>query len=213
MTPDDPRHGTTPGYHAGCRELCCRRAIARYEKGRRLTNLRGGRAVPALGIQRRIQALMCLGWTSTEIATEAGYAHRNYALRVLHGQKGKPANWLERKTADRFTAAYDVLSMRVPPAGSLRGRTIRHALRNGYAPPLAWDCIDTDPAPNLGGIDDQIDPVVVDRLLHLEPVVSSRAEKVEAMRRWLASGRSEKAMCDALGWKSGRYVEREDGAA
>lgn len=213
MSPNDPRHGTTAGYHAGCRDLCCRHAIARYEKGRRLTTLNGGRAVPALGSQRRIQALMCLGWTSTEIAAEAGYAHRNYVLRVLHGQKGKPASWLERKTADRITAAYETLAMRVPSTGPNRDRTRSHALRSGYAPPLAWDDIDTDPAPNLGGSDDDIDPVVVDRLFAGHRVASTRAEKVEAMRRWLASGRSQRSLCAIHGWQESRYVEAEEGAA
>ena len=77
-------------------------------------------------------------------------------------------------------------------------RTKAHALRQGFAPPLAWTNIDDpDEQPNLGGVDDQIDPVVVDRLLHLERVVSTRAEKVEAMRQWLAMGRSQRSLCAA----------------
>lgn len=57
---------------------------------------------------------------------------------------------------------------------------------------------------------DDIDPVIVDRLLLLQRVPdSTRAEKCEAMRRWLASGGTEKALCDAHGWGSSRYVARE----
>ena len=32
MTPDDPRHGSTGGWAAGCRQDCCLGAKARYAK-------------------------------------------------------------------------------------------------------------------------------------------------------------------------------------
>lgn len=142
MKPDDPRHGTTRGYHAGCHDICCRAAMARYEKAGRLARLNGGRAVPAIGTQRRIQALMRLGWTSTDIATEAGWQHRNGVLRILNGQKGRPTRWVERKTADTIAAIYARLSMQTPEMTPTRARTRARAERLGYAPPLAWDDID-----------------------------------------------------------------------
>lgn len=210
MSPDDPRHGTTRGYHAGCHDLCCRRAMAKYEKSGRLARLNGGRAVPALGYQRRVQALMRLGWTSPDIARAAGWPHRNYVLRVINGQKGKPTTWLERKTADALAAAYDQLSMVTPEMTPTRARTKARATRLGYAPPLAWDDIDRDDAPTLGGDDDQIDDVVVDRLVAGIRLPSTRAEKVEAMRRWVALGRSQASLCAVHGWQQGRYIERPE---
>ena len=142
MKADDPRHGTTRGFHAGCREQCCRRALARDEKRRRLDKLRGGRAVPAIGAQRRIRALMRLGWTSTDIAQAAGCHERNYVLRILNGQKGKPTTWLERKTDKAIRDVYERLSMRLPDPAPHRARTRALAERRGYPPPLAWDDID-----------------------------------------------------------------------
>lgn len=53
---------------------------------------------------------------------------------------------------------------------------------------------------------DRLDEVVVDRLVALRRVPASRAEKVEAMHRWLLMGRSEKSLCEAHGWRTSRYV-------
>jgi len=142
MNTDDPRHGTTAGYHAGCHEACCRAAMARYEKAGRLARLRGGRTVPVLGAQRRVQALMRLGWTSSDIAEAAGWSHRNYVLRILNGQKGKPAVYLERPTYDTLCATYERLCMTIPERLPHRARTATMAAQKGWPPPLAWDNID-----------------------------------------------------------------------
>lgn len=61
--------------------------------------------------------------------------------------------------------------------------------------------------------DQDFDPVVVDRLLTGNRVPSTRADKVEAMRRWMATGRSQRSLCRVHGWQESRYVERQDGAA
>jgi hypothetical protein len=34
---------------------------------------------------------------------------------------------------------------------------------------------------------------------------TSRLEKIEIMRRWLADGRSEAELCRLTGWRAGRY--------
>jgi hypothetical protein len=139
MSPDDDRHGTTRGYHAGCREACCRRAMARYEKEGRLARLRDGKAVPAIGAQRRIQALMRLGWTSHDIAREAGFRHRNHVFRILKGQKGRPCVWLQRETDKTVREVFDRLSMRLPEMTPWRARARALAERNGWPPPLAYE--------------------------------------------------------------------------
>lgn len=188
--------------------------MARYEKGRRLTALGGGRAVPAIGSQRRIWALMCLGWTCGDIANAAGWSHRNRVLRIVNGQKGKPTTWLERRTAEAISRAYETLSMTTPELTAGRSRIKIHAARHGYAPPLAWDDIDNpEERPRRGGYDREMDDVVVDRLLAGERIKSNPAEKHEAMRRWIAQGRSQKSLAEMHGWKEGRYVDREEGAA
>lgn len=148
MSPSDPRHGTTRGHHAGCREACCRAAINAYEKRTRYRRARGiVWAIPALGIQRRIQALMALGWDASAIAADAGFGNRNQVWMILKGQKGKPCRWVERKTWKAVCESYERLSMRLPQPTTVRKkvvitRTRNLAVKNGWPPPLAWEDID-----------------------------------------------------------------------
>jgi hypothetical protein len=206
----DPRHGTTAGYHAGCRQPCCRRAIAAYEKRGRLARLRGGRAVPAIGAQRRLQALMRLGWSSQRIAIEAGQAHRNHVLRILNGQKGKPTNWLQRDTDQWVRDVYDRLCMTVPDDG-YAARTRAFAERQGWAPPLAWDDIDNDAAPvgkvRHGGFKDSVDEAMIDRVLRggERPRKLTKAEAREVYRRALANGMTTYEIQTLYGLNLGRY--------
>jgi len=221
LSPDDPRHGSTRGFHAGCRESCCRRAIARYEKEGRLARLNGGRAVPALGAQRRIQALMALGWTSENIRLAAGWNHRNSIQRILHGQKGRPCTWLTKATAETITKVYDQLSMRLPEMDRYHRRAASIARSKGYVPPLAWDDIDNpdeQPAKVIrrnwhSASRDDVDEVVVERLLALERIKATPAEKEEAVRRWIRAGGSIAALCDAHGWHHTRYVTKRQECA
>lgn len=211
MTPEDPRHGTTRGFHAGCRERCCRAAINRYEKHSKILKLRGQRrSVPALGAQRRIRALMALGWTSTDIADAAGWTNRNQVLRILNGQKSKPTTWLERATHERVCAVYDRLSMRLPEPAPHRTRTQQKAQREGWPPPLWWDDID-DPAEQPRLTRDKhvspndVDEAVVLRVLAGEKLPTTRAEKDEITRRWVAAGRSMNDLERIHGWRVSRY--------
>jgi len=222
MKLDDPRHGTTAGYHAGCRCAACLTARARYEKQCRLDRLRGGRAVPAIGAQRRIEALMALGWSSAPIAEAAGFAHRNSVLRILRGQKGKPCTWLERKTHDAISRAYDELSMKLPPSTAAVNRSRAWAARLGYLPPLAWDegALDDPNATPAGSRRDRVrrphdvDPVAVDRVLAGDTTVdTTRAEREEVCRRWVEMGRSLKELEGFTGWRTARYFRLRDEVA
>lgn len=150
MSPTDPRHGTTAGWHAGCKCEPCRTARARYEKLTRWHRHNGiPRAIPARGAQRRIQALMALGYTSEDIRLAAGWHHRNAVLRILTGQKGRPCVWVERNTHQTICDVFEQLCMKVPDLTWYRKRARTLALNKGYAPPLAWDDIDNDEAPRL----------------------------------------------------------------
>lgn len=204
MSPDDPRHGTHRGYVIGCRGQCCTVAHARYMNLYRMGQT--PRMVDPTGTVRRIQALQAIGWNCRDIGTRCDKGDE-WARLVARSKR------VTTTTAFAVAQVYDELCMTVPE-GVYAERTRRQAREKGYAPPLAWDDID-DPSevPNLGGRDHEIDPVVVDRLLSGRRIPSTQAEKLEAMRRWLAQGRSEKSLCDAHGWKYGRYVTREAGAA
>lgn len=211
--PDDPRHGTTKGFHAGCRELCCRRALARDEKARRLERLRGGRAVPAIGAKRRLQALMRLGWSSHRIAVEAGLPHRNHVWRIVHGQKGRPTVWIQKSTDKWVRDVYDRLSMTIP-TGRYVNRTRMYAERQGWLPPLAWTNID-DPneRPELEETaitnDPDVDEAAVWRRIHGDKTVRlSKADAAEIIARCIDYGWTHDRIEKVTGIKPGRYHRR-----
>jgi hypothetical protein len=214
VSPDDPRHGTNAGYSAGCRDDCCKRGHMVEMKRYRMS---GRGLISCIGTRRRVEALEAIGWTRANISRELGYT-REYVGKTLRN------DLIRQDTADAIAAVYDRLSMVVPvdPPNLRKGQTRAHetarrrAARLGFAPPLAWDDIDDpDERPSLGGRlrDQEVDDVVVERLLAGERIKSNAAEKYEAMRRWLAMGRSARSICKTHGWQDGRYVERQDGAA
>lgn len=215
---DDPRHGTTRGYHAGCRQRCCAAANSRRAKTYKLARLRGETvSKPALGVQRRIQALMCLGWTASDIAHAGGWANRNMILGILKGQRGRPCTWVERSTFDRIARVYDELSMRLPATSMYVTRTKNIATSRGWLPPLAWDDIDNDPTPRRRADRPrrraEVDHAIVERVLAGEVLDTTQAERREIMRRWLAQGRTERDLCTRMGWGEGRYVPAKAASA
>lgn len=219
MSPDDARHGSTRGFHAGCREPCCRLAYARYEKRGKVRRSRGETwAIPSLGAQRRIQALMRLGWTSADIAAAAGWNHRNRVSQVLNGQAGKPCRWVERKTHLAISEAYERLSMRLPTPAPHRARTATIAARKGWPPPLGWDDIDTDLAPTsapaAGPWEEHYDEAMVLRVINrgTRPRKLTTTEAAEVVRRLIARGLSTREIADLYGLKVERYYRVGDAA-
>lgn len=134
MSPDDPRHGTTRGHAAGCRQTCCREARnldeARRRKYRQVLGIT--RSVDATGTRRRIQALMALGWPGHAIAGHCGWRTGEAVFEITR------RNWVQRSTAEAVAHVYEHLSMTPGPSAQTRAR----AARMGWPPPLAWDDID-----------------------------------------------------------------------
>lgn len=183
MTPDDPRHGTTRGWHQGCKCDPCRTARARYEKLTRWHRHNGiPRAIPALGAQRRIQALMALGWTSEDIRIAAGWHHRNAVLRILSGQNGRPCTWIERHTHKTVCDVFDQLCMTVPELTWYRKRSRTLALGKGYVVPLAWDDIDNDAAPHDAPAEPKVGRKGID-MAEFERLVQFGESEEQAARR------------------------------
>lgn len=91
--------------------------------------------------------------------------------------------------------------------------TQSRARNAGHLPPLAWDDpgtlawtdADRRKRPRQRAATIALDEVVVARLLAGDTVRATKAERDEAMRRWLAMGRSERSLCVMHGWKDGRY--------
>lgn len=205
MRPDDLRHGTPAGHHAGCRNSCCVEARNTYERNRR-KRVEVGHvySVPAVGSQRRIRALMALGWPGNIIAERAGIKRGQSGISAL-----LQARTVRVATAARIARAYDDLSMRLGPSPVTRAR----AQRNGWLPPLAWDDgrIDDPVHSCVDSVDivecKDVDEVVVLRVLAGEHLPTTRAEREEILRRWLANGGSQRTICNRMGWKQGRYTQ------
>lgn len=89
--------------------------------------------VPALGSQRRLQALIAMGWTQTHLAERIGWTVANLCS-VTNGKRDK----VIQRTASDIGTLYEELSMSFGPSG----RSRNHAFKKGWVPPLMWDDID-----------------------------------------------------------------------
>jgi hypothetical protein len=158
--------------------------------------------VPRVGTQRRIQALLFMGWP----------------YRILHGyginsstlyQKG---NWVDRRTHDAVAEAYAQLVHTVGPSE----RTRRAAVKAGYVGPLAWEDIDLDAGPILDdtvGEDDgdgYLDEAAIMRRMEGEKIRLTKAEAGVLVRRWHASGRSLGDCERVTGIKPDRHFHLSD---
>lgn len=150
MSPDDPRHGRSAGYIAGCRGQCCWKAKQRYDKRRRWEALQGQpRKVSTVGAIRRIQALQVLGWSVPVIAERCGINHRQ-----LYGLDRYPTCYM--RTHRTIAEVYEQLADRLPPETTKSERISatrarRHAQRQGWAAPDRWlDIDDPNEQPDPG---------------------------------------------------------------
>lgn len=204
------RCGTDAGYNAGCK---CTRCLAAHAKARNLSRLHANPRVPVVGVQRRVQALACLGWSYAEISRRLGM-DRTYLSKALLRSTVEPA------TAAAVAALYDELSMTTCTSATA-SRTAAAARSHGYAPPLAWDegTLDDPTARPYGYAGRQaraasdVDEVVIDRFLAGEyRVPTTRAERIEIARRWHGAGRSLADLERVTGWNVARYFRITDQA-
>jgi hypothetical protein len=138
-------HGTETRYCSGCRCDDCRAGHAAGARRRRRAKAYGRhvpKSVPNVGVSRRVQALMCLGWSMRAQSRLLGW-HPDRLGMMLIGDGVSPRNHA------RIAALYDRL-WNTPPMVRTRGerisvsRTIALARRRGYQPPMAWDDDDID---------------------------------------------------------------------
>lgn len=228
ITADDVRHGTRAGYKAGCsygttvpfRPIACEPCLAanrRHEKVRRHRALNGRPGyLPALGVQRRIRALVALGWPMATLAPKLGISEQ--ALLNLLYPHGRTRGQVQQATYVKVSDLYDRLSM--TPGPSERARQM--ARRRSWAPPLAWDDDELDD-PNAVAqvapayttrLHDDPDPQLIERALAGERVHGAiLAERLEVARRWEASGRSLNSLNRLQGWNSFRDRREQQVAA
>ena len=93
--------------------------------------------IPSWPYWRRIEALVCMGYSLSRIARAIGVSPSNF----------KRASTITVRRARRLIRVYEQWSM-VPPVAANRGELVSIARAktmaqlNGWAPPLAWDDID-----------------------------------------------------------------------
>lgn len=100
-------------------------------------DLAPGLTIDGTGTRRRLQALVTLGWSISELGRRLDTLPSNLAT-TIHGHKEVTV-----ATAAKVTALYNQLWDVTPPPsgrhGSVPGRARAYAARKGWAPPLAWD--------------------------------------------------------------------------
>lgn len=196
-------HDTYSAYNYGCR---CPKAVEqawRYDKLRR-----SGRhqplEVPAFRVQRRIQALCAIGWSTRAMDRYVGFPDCRIATLCRN------QNYVYLSTFHKIDAMFRDLCM--TPGPSKRARDI--ALNKGWIPPLGWDDIDDadetpcPPARTVAVLShDRLDEVAIQRAIDGHRTQLSRAETDEAVRSLIAKGMTELAIAERLGI-TGRTVSR-----
>ncbi|QRY43139.1 helix-turn-helix transcriptional regulator [Mycolicibacterium boenickei] len=105
----------------------------------------GGGWVPVVGSQRRIRALMAIGWTQGRIAEETGLGTGRAVSSVLNAR-----TYVSARVAKSISDAFDRLHMTAGPSDLL----VRRARIWGWPLPLQWDedaIDDPDAQPHLIG--------------------------------------------------------------
>ena len=179
-------------------------------------NLADGAKIPACGSRRRIQALMCLGYSQSVIAERVGMLPSNFSQTLHHGTD------ILVSTAKAIEQVYDDLSMTPNHPEDWRSkisasRSRRYAAEHLYVPPLAWDD-DTIDNPfmepqwveNVPHIQAPVDEVAVQRAVDGDRTVNlTKADRHEVVRRWQAAGRSLAEMERVTGINAHRYLDQE----
>ncbi|WP_436702447.1 hypothetical protein [Nocardioides sp. BYT-33-1] len=189
MSPDDPRHGEERGYFAHRKmgeRPCdpCTVAHRAAQKRRTLRVLNGSANwMPAIGTQRRIQALVAIGWRLEDIAAAAGHKRTHETMSSVLRKQTR----VRAQTAAHIAQVYDRLSGKPGPSSRVRV----NARKRGWAPPLAWEGIDID------------DPLAQPWQPEQQVCSVGRTSLIEALVEdfdWLVSqGESEQQAAERLG--------------
>lgn len=154
-----------------------------------------GQFIPATGVRRRLQALMCMGWSPAAIAPRLGMCRTNVS-RLLHQEQ------VTVRTHETFAAFYDQTWNVAPATGDRWARrtveaTRRRAALAGWAPPLAWDDIDTDDEPQVGE-QAPVDEVAVELAVRGNRVRLTREERLLAVGQLHAAGHGDHLIAHML---------------
>lgn len=223
--------GTHPAYQAHRRngeKPCkpCSQAHVKYEKRRTWDASQGRpRQIAATGTERRVQALVALGWTYGSIGEPMGVT-----AGAVYRMATRYSPTVFRSTAEKVAAVYEQMSMTLPPTETRQqkrdasyARTV--ARKRGWVVPLAWDDDTIDdpeakpqgsvPRRKQGGKRNAIDHALIERVLAGEWSLGrmcSKAERVEIATRWHREGGSMQELERLTGWRPDRYYKTGDAA-
>lgn len=165
--------------------------------------------VDATGARRRLQALMTLGYTATQLGRSAGVSR--YVIHdIIETQR-----LVQRGKLALVADLYDELWDAPPPANQGQRYVSNMAARRGWAPPMAWDddTIDDPTAePRLEAAGEFVDQVLVSRVLNGEALVTSlsQLEKDAAARVLIKRGYRASMLAKRLnvsGSRAARWME------
>ncbi|OIU88625.1 hypothetical protein [Microbacterium sp. AR7-10] len=165
-----------------------------------------GAVIPAVGTHRRIQALVCNGWSLNAIAARIGIHASNMTTLMRRDQVTKATH---QAVAALFAELWDVQA----PAStwhekSSSTRAVRFAQARRWLPDLAWDDPDTDvEPPAVEGSDDLVDEMAVDLALMGERPRLTPAERRECVRRLHRERWSDGRIAETIGCNP-KTVER-----
>lgn len=160
------------------------------------------------GTVRRIQALQALGWRHCDLHSASGV---NTGLIL-----SQPGRWVTVRTHAAIARAYDELSMRPGPSARTRSR----AQRKGWLTPLHWDEDEIDDprawprfgvedSVDLDQGDDNVDPVVVWRVLAGQaPATITTAERQAVVEAGTERGLSASQIAELLAVSTRTVVRR-----
>ena len=97
--------------------------------------------IDSVGTSRRLQALVAIGWTETQLAERMSMGVANF-WRIVCGMRHRVTAAMAARAAEIFAELWDQ-----PQTGTYADQARRIAERRDWRSPLAWDDIDSDPTP------------------------------------------------------------------
>lgn len=113
--------------------------------------------IDSVGTSRRLQALVAIGWTETQLAERMSMGVGNF-WRIVCGMRPRVTAATAARAVEIFAELWDQ-----PQTGYFADHARRIAERREWRSPLAWDDIDTDPAPAV--VDEQLQMTKADVFL------------------------------------------------
>lgn len=163
----------------------------------------------AIGVRRRVRALVALGWSQSKLAERLGVLRSNFHLAT-------DARGVTVATMRAVERVYDELSMTLPPEDTHRdkiaaSRARAYARARGWKPPLALDdeLLDTAGDPVALATDD--DPVLDEQAIWRRvrgdrSVLLTKAERREVVRHCHAQGLTDQAIHHQTGISAGTVM-------